>query len=222
MVKNQFPLVADGEPIIESAKQMSLYENEDLITNIHGFYQDKDYDDVTRDFNFVDTSQSSPSNTASRQHIIDEGRSYAEEARKRARADLKQKRQAYLAQDFNFNAKSKTHPKPQSNLKQDFKKDLIKEDTSAQIQTKEATRQTHKRSESKWSSYSEKLQQDTYILAEIPKVYTEPSPPEQVQKSKNNYDFLKRSQIYNSQENRYQKEKTIAQELNLSRLDDIN
>ncbi|WNZ87975.1 hypothetical protein [Streptococcus iniae] len=222
MQKNQFPLVADGEPIIEATKQMSLYENEDLITNIHGFYQDKDYDDVTRDFNFVDASQSSPSNVASRQHIIDEGRSYAEEARKRARADLKQKRQAYLAQDFNFNAKSKVHPKPHSSLKQESKKDLIKEDTSAQLNTKETTREQYKRSDNKWSGYSEKLQQDAYILAEIPKVYTEPSPTEQPQKSKNNYDFLKRSQIYNSQENRYHKEKTIAQELNLSRLDDVN
>lgn len=48
MTNTQFPLVADGVPIIDTAKQMALYENEDLITNIHGYYQDKDYDDVTK------------------------------------------------------------------------------------------------------------------------------------------------------------------------------
>ena len=34
MTNNQFPLVADGVPIIDTAKQMALYDNEDLITNI--------------------------------------------------------------------------------------------------------------------------------------------------------------------------------------------
>ena len=51
MIRNQrrFPFVADGEPVSNPPKVMALYENEDLITNIHGAYQDKNYDDVTRD-----------------------------------------------------------------------------------------------------------------------------------------------------------------------------
>ena len=55
MIRNQrrFPFVADGEPVSNPPKVMALYENEDLITNIHGAYQDKNYDDVTRDYNFV-------------------------------------------------------------------------------------------------------------------------------------------------------------------------
>ncbi|SQG44957.1 hypothetical cytosolic protein [Streptococcus porcinus] len=204
MMKRQFPLVADGEPIIEESHHMHLYENEDLITNIRGYYQDKDYDDVTRDFNFANPSkpETTPSN---RSQTIDEGRHYAEEARKRARKDLKEKRQAYLAKEMSYSNASKSNYHRSSNDK-------------PKVQTKSVTR----RPNTKWSHLTEKLEQDTYILAEIPKQYKEPHQSNLKTGKKNNYDFLKRSQIYNNKENRLQKERTIAQELNLTRFDEFH
>lgn len=90
MVKNQFPLVADDMPVIESGRQMNLYENEDLISNIHGFYQDKDYNDVTRDYQPTSQLQADSFNNG-RQAVIDAGRSYAEEARKKSTSRFKRK-----------------------------------------------------------------------------------------------------------------------------------
>lgn len=72
------------------------------------------------------------------------------------------------------------------------------------------------------SRFTKKLHQDNYILAELPKEYKEPKNlPQQGTTKKNNYDFLKSSQIYNNKEMRQQREKTIAQELNLSRFEDL-
>lgn len=92
MTNTQFPLVADGVPIIDTAKQMALYENEDLITNIHGYYQDKDYDDVTKNYQFADQVMSHQSSSShQRLQTINEGRSYAKEARKRQNKILRKK-----------------------------------------------------------------------------------------------------------------------------------
>lgn len=81
----RFPLVADGEPVSNPSKAMALYENEDLITNIHGTYHEKDYDNVTRDDNFVGNIK----NDAERIKTVSEGKSYAELARDEARRDIK-------------------------------------------------------------------------------------------------------------------------------------
>ena len=40
---------------------MALYEKADLITNIHGDYRDKNYDDVTKDYNFGDKDKNDAS-----------------------------------------------------------------------------------------------------------------------------------------------------------------
>ena len=39
--RRPFPLVADGEPVSTEETVMSLYDNEDLISNIHGVYHEK-------------------------------------------------------------------------------------------------------------------------------------------------------------------------------------
>lgn len=212
MIKGQFPLVADGEPIVEEGRHMHLYENEDLISNIHGFYQDKDYDDVTRDFAFVNPANPEVAQP-NRFQTIDEGRNYAEEARKRARKELKEKRQAHLAKEMAYNQNyHSNHSSKASSYKAPLEKTVPETKVLAT-----------KRRASKWSHLTEKLEQDSYILAEIPVQYKESQSTNQAQTpvKKNNYDFLKRSQIYNSQETRLQREKTIAQELNLTRLDDV-
>ncbi|KHD45788.1 hypothetical protein ACVRZD_06175 [Streptococcus hongkongensis] len=202
MTKHQFPLVADGQPIIEEGRQMRLYENADLITNIRGYYQDKNYDDVTQDYQFANQDQSDSYETSKRMEVIDEGRNYAEMARKRAKQDIKAKRQEYIAKEMTLSQKPMHH--------QDKK--VINEKNS-QVVNQPVTALSH---------LSEKLRQDTYILAELPTHYNESQENNQPVARKNNYDFLKRSQIYNSEQTRINREKTIAQELNLTRLDDIN
>ena len=43
MRRTSFPIVADNEPILGPNPQMRLYEESDLISNIRGHYQEKDY-----------------------------------------------------------------------------------------------------------------------------------------------------------------------------------
>jgi hypothetical protein len=71
------------------------------------------------------------------------------------------------------------------------------------------------------AKYSENLRQSTYILAEIKPVFKEPNNKATKKSTKNNYDFLKRSQVYNQEENKTQKERRMAQELNLTHYDDL-
>lgn len=91
MVKNQFPLVADGIAISDPAKQMALYENEDLITNIRGYYQDKEYDDIARNEEFTAKATSRQAPSSKRFCSNDEKHHYVKEARQKAKQDLKEK-----------------------------------------------------------------------------------------------------------------------------------
>ncbi|EMF49213.1 hypothetical protein [Streptococcus parauberis] len=201
MTKHQFPLVADGQPIIEAGRQMYLYENTDLITNIHGYYQDKNYEDIRHENELAFENQSESYQESNRKKIIDEGRNYAEMARKRAKRDIKAKRQDYIAKEMIYS------PKP----KYKSEKSAVSGKNS-QMTSHPATALSH---------LSEKLSQESYILAEISTHYNEPKETNQPVAKKNNYDFLKRSQIYNNEETRIHREKTIAQELNLTRLEDV-
>ena len=51
--RRQFPLIPDGESCLQEPISMRLYENEDLITNIRGPYQDKDYNDFFLNHDFL-------------------------------------------------------------------------------------------------------------------------------------------------------------------------
>ena len=51
--RRQFPLIPDGESCLQEPVSMRLYENEDLITNIRGPYQDKDYNDFLPNHEFL-------------------------------------------------------------------------------------------------------------------------------------------------------------------------
>ena len=122
-------------------------------------------------------------------------------AREEARADLKKKRSAaYLTSDFT--AKKRSYPTVTNG------NTAISHKPTAFFQ---------KENGSRLSKYSRNLKQDHYILADI-KVNTS-LPKESPKKSKNNYDFLKTSQIYNKKELQNQRERRIAQELNLTRLE---
>lgn len=195
MIRNQrrFPFIADGEPVSNPPKVMALYENEDLITNIHGAYQDKNYDDVTRDYNFVGKDEQD----ASRIESVTQGKSYAELAREEARRDIRRKRQAYLSKEVKAPSKAAL----QQQLKATLPKKTAKPTSSL-------------------SHLTERLHQDDYILAEIPVTYKKPDNSSTTKPKKNNYDFLKESQIYNKEVLQSQREHKVAQELNLTRFDD--
>ncbi|SDL55380.1 hypothetical protein SAMN05216400_1031 [Streptococcus equinus] len=192
MIRNQrrFPLVADGEPVSNPPKVMALYENEDLITNIHGDYRDKNYDDVTKDYNFGDKDKNDAS--------ANQGKTYAELAREEARRDIRKKRQAYLSKEVKKTSKAAM----QQQLKTPLPKRAVKPKNDL-------------------SHFAEKMHQDDYILAEIPVTYKKPDNSSTVKPTKNNYDFLKRSQIYNKEALQSQRDHKVAQELNLTRFDDV-
>ena len=67
--------------------------------------------------------------------------------------------------------------------------------------------------------YSQKLTQSHYILAEEIKHISTDSVEKQARTAnKNNYDFLKKSQIYNKKNKEIEQERQLAQELNLTRI----
>lgn len=198
----KFPLVADNDTVVQQAKQMHLYENEDLITNIHGPYEDKVYDDVTQDYHFIPENPASDQVPAERLKTQRAGKTYAEMAREEARRDLKKKRQSYVtSSDF---SKTSSHSYQPS-----FSRPVSLSKTVKPSSVSELAR------------FTSQLRQDSYILAELPQVYSEPQ--NQIEKpKKNSYDFLKTSQIYNRQGYQEQKERQVAQELNLTPFDDAN
>lgn len=193
--KRKFPLVADDEAVVEIAKTMRLYENEDLITNIRGPYEDKVYNDVTQGYQFIPDNPN-PLDVASERIMTQKaGKTYAEIAREKARQDLKKKRQSFIANDY-------SKPTSKAVIKQP-KKEVPAPKTEL-------------------GRFSSHLHQNSYILAELPKNYSEPKNPSRKDIKKNNYDFLKTSQIYNQKENQERRERHVAQELSLERLEDVN
>ncbi len=69
---------------------------------------------------------------------------------------------------------------------------------------------------------ADNLRQTDYILADMPAVYSlkkEDREQEQVIK-KNSYDFLRKSQVYNYPERRQQRDRQVAQELNLTHIEE--
>ncbi|MBJ8326100.1 hypothetical protein [Streptococcus pacificus] len=190
-----FPLVADNEAIIEAPKTMRLYDNEDLITNIKGHYVDKNFDDITSDYRFVSEIPDVDKTAPDRVEVHNEGKSYAAIAREEARQDIKRKRQAYLSKELTHSTKSI------------FPKKVLP---------------SFPKHNSELHRIASKLHQDDYILADIALNNAQNDEVIVNKKKKNSYDFLKKSQIYNKKEMIQHKERKVAQELNLSRFEDIN
>lgn len=209
MKEKTFPLVSDDEIMLSEMPRMNLYDESDLISNINGDYVDKNYlewepivkkiaDSQVKEGKAYQATSAIPSTEVAKPAP----KSYAELAREEARADLKKKRSAaYLTSDFI--TKKRSHPA------------VNKANTAISHQP---TAFFQKENGSGLSKYSRNLKQDHYILADI-KVNTS-LPKESPKKSKNNYDFLKTSQIYNKKELQNQRERRIAQELNLTRLEE--
>ena len=209
MKEKTFPLISDDEVMLSEMPRMNLYDESDLISNINGDYVDKNYlewepivkkiaDSQVKEGKAYQGTSAIPSAEVAKPAP----KSYAELAREEARADLKKKRSAaYLTSDFI--TKKRSHPAVNN------ANTAISHQPTAFFQ---------KENGSGLSKYSRNLKQDHYILADI-KVNTS-LPKESPKKSKNNYDFLKTSQIYNKKELQNQRERRIAQELNLTRLEE--
>lgn len=213
MKEKSFPLISDDEVMLSEMPRMNLYDESDLISNINGDYVDKNYLEWEPIVKKIADSQVKEGQEKSYQatSVVQSvkatksaPKSYAELAREEARADLKKKRSAaYLTSDFT--AKKRSYPAVTNG------NTAISHQPTAFFQ---------KENGSELAKYSRNLKQDQYILADIK---TDPSvhqPNELPQKSKNNYDFLKTSQIYNKKELQSQRERRIAQELNLTRLEE--
>lgn len=195
MKLERFPIVSDDEIMLTEMPFMNLYDESDLISNIKGDYQDKNY----LEWSPITTEKKSPIQ-ASDKRIENKEKSYAELAREEARADLKRKRSAkYLTQDVSF---TKRH----------------KSSNNVVRQANQPTAPFQKENPGELAKFSDKLTQNHYILAEMAPQTQETSKEEHLGPKKNNYDFLKKSQIYNKKENQSEKVRKIAQELNLTNM----
>ena len=203
MREERFPLVSDDEVILTEMPVMNLYDESDFISNIKGEYRDKNYLEwapITEETPVKPIEKPVEKPKKAPLGVKKEGKSYAEVAREEARADLKKKRSAsYLTKDI---TPTRRHSQPS----------LVR-------QGNQPTAPFQKENPGEFVKYSQKLTQSHYILAE--EVHSIPTKSEEVSApapKKNNYDFLKKSQIYNKKSKQTEQERRVAQELNLTRI----
>ena len=203
MREERFPLVSDGEVMLTEMPVMDLYDESDFISNIKGEYRDKNY------LEWAPITEEKPVKPIEKQvekpkkaglGVKKEGKSYAEVAREEARADLKKKRSAsYLTKDI---TPTRRHSHPS----------LVR-------QGNQPTAPFQKENPGEFVKYSQKLTQSHYILAEeVKSISTKNEEVSASAPKKNNYDFLKKSQIYNKKSKQTEQERRVAQELNLTRI----
>ena len=203
MREERFPLVSDDEIMLTEMPVMDLYDESDFISNIKGEYRDKNYLEwapITEEKPVKQIEKPVEKPKKAGLGVKKEGKSYAEVAREEARADLKKKRSAsYLTKDI---TPTRRHSQP----------NLVR-------QGNQPTAPFQKENPGEFVKYSQKLTQSHYILAEeVNNISTQAEPKETSGPKKNNYDFLKKSQIYNKKNQQKEQEHQVAQELNLTRI----
>ena len=203
MREERFPLVSDDEIMLTAMPVMDLYDESDFISNIKGDYQEKNYLDwapISEDVSVKPLEKQAEKPQKIALGVKKEGKTYAEKAREEARADLKKKRSAtYLTKDVTH---TRRHSQPT----------LVRKGN-------QPTAPFQKENPGEFIKYSQKLTQSHYILAEEIKHISTDSVEKQVRTAnKNNYDFLKKSQIYNKKNKQIEQERQLAQELNLTRI----
>ena len=203
MREERFPLVSDDEIMLTEMPVMDLYDESDFISNIKGEYRDKNYLEwapITEEKPVKQIEKPVEKPKKAGLGVKKEGKSYAEVAREEARADLKKKRSAsYLTKDI---TPTRRHSQP----------NLVR-------QGNQPTAPFQKENPGEFVKYSQKLTQSHYILAEeVNNISTQAEPKETSGPKKNNYDFLKKSQIYNKKSKQTEQERRVAQELNLTRI----
>ena len=203
MREERFPLVSDDEIMLTAMPVMDLYDESDFISNIKGDYQEKNYLDwapISEDVSVKPLEKKAEKPQKIALGVKKEGKTYAEKAREEARADLKKKRSAtYLTKDITH---TRRHSQPT----------LVRKGN-------QPTAPFQKENPGEFIKYSQKLTQSHYILAEEIKHISTDSVEKQARTAnKNNYDFLKKSQIYNKKNKEIEQERQLAQELNLTRI----
>lgn len=203
MREERFPLVSDNEVILTEVPVMDLYDESDFISNIKGEYRDKNYLEwapITEETPVKPIEKRVEKPKKAPLGVKKEGKSYAEVAREEARADLKKKRSAsYLTKDI---TPTRRHSQPS----------LVR-------QGNQPTAPFQKENPGEFVKYSKKLTQSHYILAEeVKSISTKNEEVSAPAPKKNNYDFLKKSQIYNKKNQQKEQERRVAQELNLTRI----
>ena len=203
MREERFPLVSDDEIMLTAMPVMDLYDESDFISNIKGDYQEKNYLDwapISEDVSVKPLEKKAEKPQKIALGVKKEGKTYAEKAREEARADLKKKRSAtYLTKDVTH---TRRHSQPT----------LVRKGN-------QPTAPFQKENSGEFIKYSQKLTQSHYILAEEIKHISTDSVEKQARTAnKNNYDFLKKSQIYNKKNKEIEQERQLAQELNLTRI----
>ena len=203
MREERFPLVSDDEIMLTAMPVMDLYDESDFISNIKGDYQEKNYLDwapISEDVSVKPLEKQADKPQKIALGVKKEGKTYAEKAREEARADLKKKRSAtYLTKDVTH---TRRHSQPT----------LVRKGN-------QPTAPFQKENPGEFIKYSQKLTQSHYILAEEIKHISTDSVEKQARTAnKNNYDFLKKSQIYNKKNKQIEQERQLAQELNLTRI----
>lgn len=203
MREERFPLVSDDEIMLTAMPVMDLYDESDFISNIKGDYQEKNYLDwapISEDVSVKPLEKQAEKPQKIALGVKKEGKTYAEKAREEARADLKKKRSAtYLTKDVTH---TRRHSQPT----------LVRKGN-------QPTAPFQKENPGEFIKYSQKLTQSHYILAEEIKHISTDSVEKQARTAnKNNYDFLKKSQIYNKKNKQIEQERQLAQELNLTRI----
>ena len=203
MREERFPLVSDDEIMLTAMPVMDLYDESDFISNIKGDYQEKNYLDwapISEDVSVKPLEKKAEKPQKIALGVKKEGKTYAEKAREEARADLKKKRSAtYLTKDVTH---ARRHSQPT----------LVRKGN-------QPTAPFQKENPGEFIKYSQKLTQSHYILAEeIKHISTDSVEKQALTANKNNYDFLKKSQIYNKKNKQIEQERQLAQELNLTRI----
>ena len=194
MNQKRFPIISDDEIMLSEMPAMNLYDESDFISNIKGDYQDKNY------LEWSPIIKDKPSNQQHNRQVSEKTeKSYAELAREEARADLKKKRSA-------------------SNLTQDITHVRRHKSSKIAKPSNQPTAPFQKENPGEYTKYSKKLTQSHYILAENRVQIQKSSAEDNLGPKKNNFDFLKKSQIYNKKENQTEKERKVAQELNLTNI----
>ena len=203
MKQDRFPLVSDDEIMLTKMPVMDLYDESDFISNIKGDYRDKNYlewSPINEEETVVSPVVNKESKPSPEPKKVE--KTYAELAREEARADLKKKRSAkYLTQDV-------------SHTRRHNGSTLVR-------QGNQPTAPFQKENPGEFAKFSKNLSQSHSILAENVGQVANPTPKTQTEKAnKNNYDFLKKSQIYNKKNKQTEQERQVAQELNLTRITD--
>ncbi|HEL1701717.1 TPA: hypothetical protein TXT45_000281 [Streptococcus suis] len=215
--EKRFPLVADDEVLVGENPIMSLYDESDLISNIRGPYQEKEFSGSTDSQRVASAKpvvqtedellpplfEAKPSHYSRKERLQQltkakpsPVKTQGQLAREQAREDLKKKRSATYLRD--------EKPAP------------------AKVVVKPPVVSTTESKAGRLTRLADNLRQTDYILADMPAVYSlkkEDREQEQVIK-KNSYDFLRKSQVYNYPERRQQRDRQVAQELNLTHIEE--